>query len=105
VSASCDRSRDRWVDIVGSAVFVIGSVPAACEFAITIAANYGGAGSAAHLLTVLIDAGAPRGLREMEGFVLAVNKPMRVSLSRVGFSVSRDPDDAAVRVLPTAPLA
>ena len=31
-------------DIVGSAMFVLGGDPSTCEFAITIAADYGGAG-------------------------------------------------------------
>ena len=86
------------IDIVGTAVFVIGSDPATCEFAMTIAADYGGAGLGRTLLTVLVDAARRRGLREMEGFVLAVNKPMLGLAARVGFSVSRDPDDAAVRI-------
>ena len=86
------------IDIVGTAVFVIGSDPATCEFAITIAADYGGAGLGRTLLTVLIESARRRGLREMEGFVLAVNKPMLGLAARVGFGVSRDPDDPAVRI-------
>jgi hypothetical protein len=34
----------------------------------------------------------------MEGFVLAVNRPMLRLAARVGFSISRKPDDAAVRI-------
>ena len=86
------------IDIVGTAVFVIGSDPATCEFAMTVAANYGGAGLGRTLLTVLVDAARRRGLRAMEGFVLGVNKPMLGLATRVGFSVSRDPDDPAVRI-------
>jgi RimJ/RimL family protein N-acetyltransferase len=86
------------IDIVGTAVFVIGSDPATCEFAITIAADYGGAGLGRALLTVLVETARRRGLREMEGFVLAANKPMLGLAARCGFNVSRDPDDAAVRI-------
>lgn len=86
------------IDIVGTAVFIIGSDPSTCEFAITIAADYGGAGLGRTLMTVLIGEAQRRGLQEMEGFVLAVNKPMLRLASSVGFSVSRDPDDPAVRL-------
>ena len=86
------------IDIVGTAVFVIGSDPATCEFAMTVAADYGGAGLGRTLLTVLVDSARRRGLREMEGFVLGVNKPMLGLAARVGFSVSRDPDDTGVRI-------
>jgi acetyltransferase len=85
-------------DIVGTATFVIGSDPAACEFAITAAADYGGAGLGRVLMTALIDAAKRRGLREMEGFVLAANKPMLRLAARVGFSTSPDPDDPSVRI-------
>ena len=86
------------IDIVGTAIFVIGSDPSTCEFAITIAADYGGAGLGRTLMTALIDAAKRRGLKEMEGFVLAANKPMLRLAARVGFSVSRDPDDRSVRI-------
>jgi len=86
------------IDVVGSAIFVIGNDPATCEFAITIAADFGGAGLGRTILTALIDAAKQRGLKEMEGFVLAANKPMLGLAARVGFSVAIDPDDRAVRL-------
>jgi len=86
------------IDIVGTAIFVLGSDPATCEFAITIAADYGGAGLGRTILTALIDAAKQRGLQEMEGFVLAANKPMLRLAARVGFSVSVDPDDRSIRI-------
>jgi len=84
------------IDIVGSAIFVIGSDPSTCEFAITITAGYGGAGLGRSLMTALIAAAKRRGLKEMDGFVLAANKPMLALAARVGFSVSRDPDDFSI---------
>ena len=86
------------IDIVGSAIFVIGSDPSTCEFAITIAADHGGAGLGRTLLTALIDAAKRRGLEEMDGFVLAANKPMLRLAAGVGFTVSPDPDDPSVRI-------
>jgi len=86
------------IDIVGTAIFVLGGDPSTCEFAITIAADYGGAGLGRTILTALIDAAKQRGLMEMEGFVLASNKPMLRLAARVGFSVSIDPDDRSIRL-------
>ncbi len=85
-------------DIAGTAIFVIGSDATTCEFAITIAADYGGAGLGRALLTTLIDSAKRRGLDEMEGFVLASNKPMLRLAARVGFSVAPDPDDPSIRL-------
>jgi acetyltransferase len=49
-------------------------------------------------MTALIDSARKRGLRTMEGFVLAVNEPMLRLARRIGFSVAPDPDDRAIRI-------
>jgi acetyltransferase len=84
--------------IVGSAVFLIGKDPATCEFSTSVAADYGGLGLGRALMSALIGTAKRRGLREMEGFVLARNQPMLRLAARLGFSVSPDPDDPAVRI-------
>lgn len=86
------------IDIVGSAVFLIGSDPTGCEFATTVSAAYGGQGLGRTLMNSLIGAAKQRGLHEMEGFVLAKNQPMLKLAARVGFSIKPDPDDASVRI-------
>jgi acetyltransferase len=85
------------VDIVGSAIAIVVN-RTTCEFAISVASAFGGAGLASALMRVLIDAAAARGLTEMEGFVLAENQPMLRLAKRLGFSVTPDPEDRAVRV-------
>jgi len=85
-------------DIVGSAVAIFTRDRAGCEFAITVAAAFGGSGLATALMTALIDAARGRGIGEMEGFVLAVNQPMLRLARRLGFSIAADPDDASVRL-------
>lgn len=84
--------------IVGSALFLIGKDPATCEFSTTVAGDYGGLGLGRVLMSALIGAAKRRGLREMEGFVLAKNQPMLRLAARLGFSVSPDPDDPTVRI-------
>ncbi len=87
------------IDIVGSAICVISrGDPATCEFAISVADEFGGAGLASTLMRALIDAAGRRGLKQMEGFVLAANRPMLRLARRLGFSVAPDPEDPSVRV-------
>ena len=86
------------VDIAGSATYVIGNDPAICEFAITVASDFGGVGLASTLLAALIGAAKSRGLTEMDGYVLAANHPMLRLARRLGFSVAPDPEDGNVRI-------
>ncbi|HWS28270.1 MAG TPA: GNAT family N-acetyltransferase [Xanthomonadales bacterium] len=86
------------IDIVGSATYVILDNSTGCEFAISVAADYGGAGLGSTLMRAIIDAASRRGLKEMEGFVLAANQPMLRLASRMGFTIARDPEDASVRL-------
>ena len=86
------------IDIVGSAIYVIASDPATCEFAVTVASEFGGAGLASKLMTTLIEAAKRRGLKEMDGFVLSVNEPMLRLARRLGFKVAPDPDDRTLRI-------
>jgi acetyltransferase len=86
------------LDIVGSAIAVIGADPTSCEFAITVASGYGGVGLATALMTALIDEARRRGLAEMEGFVLSQNRAMLGLAKRLGFSIAYEPGDASVRI-------
>ncbi len=81
------------IDIVGSASFVVGTRVDDCEFAVTVADGWAGAGLGRALMTALVDAARRRGLKEMVGFVLAENAPMLRLAARLGFAVKRDPDD------------
>ena len=89
---------DDGLDIVGAATFIVGPGPQECEFAISVADDWGGAGLGRALMTALIEAARRRGLREMTGFVLAENQPMLRLAERLGFASARDPDDFTVRI-------
>ena len=86
------------IDVVGSATYIVGNDRKTCEFAITVATEFGGAGLASALMRALIDAAKARGMTEMDGFVLAANQPMLRLARRLGFSVTPDPEDGAVRI-------
>ena len=81
------------IDIVGSASFVLGNGGDDCEFAVTVADGWAGAGLGRALMEALVDAARRRSLKEMVGFVLADNAPMLRLAARLGFAVGRDPDD------------
>ena len=85
-------------DIVGSAICILGNDPTTCEFAITVASEFGGVGLATVLMTALIGAAKARGMTEMDGFVLGINQPMLRLARRLGFSVAPDPEDGSVRI-------
>jgi acetyltransferase len=89
---------DAGAEIVGSAMFRLGSEPGRCEFATTVLADYGGQGLGRGLMTALIQAAKRRGLTEMEGYVLAQNRPMLSLAKRLGFSVAPDPEDSSARI-------
>ena len=86
------------IDIVGSAVSVFTPDRSSCEFAITVASGFGGLGLAKTLMMALIDESRRRGVKEMEGFVLAQNKSMLGLARRLGFAIEREPGDASVRI-------
>lgn len=85
-------------DIVGSAIYFIGKDRSVCEFATTVAGDYAGAGLGRAIMTALIAEAKRRGLAEMEGFVLAENRPMLGLAARLGFAVAPDPDDNTIRL-------
>ena len=83
-------------DIVGSTVYFVGNDRTTCEFAISVASGFGGVGLAGTLLSALVQVAKARGMKEMDGFVLAMNQPMLRLARRLGFSVAPDPEDRAV---------
>ena len=99
------------IDIVGSAMAVFTADRPSCEFAITVASEFGRAGLATRMMTALIDEARRRGRQEMEGFVLAQNHPMLRLARRLGFRIESEPGDPTVRICrlsldpPPAPAA
>jgi acetyltransferase len=66
------------------------------EFAVIVQADMKGRGLASHLMRRLIDWAKLRGLREIEGQILADNHPMLAFIRHLGFSVRRMGDDPEV---------
>ena len=86
------------IDIVGSAVAVFAADRVRCEFAVTVAAAYGGSGLATALMKALIEESVRRGLKEMEGYVLSQNQSMLRLAKKLGFHIESEPGDPSVRI-------
>lgn len=75
-------------DVVGGARYSADSALQTCEFAITVSEDWRGTGLASCLMQELIRSARARGLKGMEGYILARNTPMRNLAQRLGFEVT-----------------
>lgn len=88
---------DDGIDIVGAARYLAAPARATCEFSITVADDWQGAGLGATLMRSLIRRAARDGYRAIEGLVLRENKPMLDLARKLGFRVRFVPDDGSLR--------
>lgn len=70
-----------------------------CEFAIVVADSWRGKGLGTRLMSALMESAKGRGLRVMEGEVLADNIEMLRLMARLGFSARVHEEDPGVRVV------
>jgi GNAT superfamily N-acetyltransferase len=87
------------IDIVAGARYFVEADGETCEFAVTVADDWQRVGLASRLICELIEAARTRGLKHMEGYVLAGNTGMLNLARRLGFSVKTDPHDATVAIV------
>ena len=85
--------------IVGGARYVRGQDGEACEFAVTITDDWRGAGLASGMMRVLIRDACTRGLKRMEGYVLAANRPMLDLARRLDFEVGASDEGPLVKLV------
>jgi acetyltransferase len=85
--------------IVGGARYVRGADGDTCEFAVTISDGWRGLGLASSMLRALIRDARARGLKHMEGYVLAVNRPMLDLARGLGFEVGASDEGPSVKLL------
>jgi acetyltransferase len=74
--------------IVGGARYIADPASQTCEFAIAIGDDWRGTGLASCLMNELIRSARARGLKGMEGHVLAGNTSMRNLAKRLGFEAT-----------------
>jgi acetyltransferase len=89
-----DRER-----IIGVARYLLNPDRDTCEFAIAVGDDFQGQGLGTTLMQALIDEARLRGLKRMEGYVLAINAPMIRLMRALGFTIDRDPDDETLKLV------
>jgi RimJ/RimL family protein N-acetyltransferase len=85
--------------IVGGARYVGGGDGETCEFAVTITDGWRGAGLASSMMRALIRDARTRGLKRMEGYVLAANRPMLDLARRLDFEVGASDEGPSVKLV------
>lgn len=92
VAATADREGQE--ALVGVARYVVGTATGIdCEFAVAVDDAWQGSGVAGILMHTLMDVARTRGLKRMEGVVLATNSRMLKFMRQLGFRLHRDPND------------
>jgi acetyltransferase len=86
-------------EIIGVARYLLNPDRDTCEFAIAIGDAFQGQGLGSQLMRALIAVARKRGLKRMEGFVLAINAPMIRLMRALGFTIQRDPDDETMKLV------
>lgn len=78
---------------VGVARYIVVPGEMSCEFAIAVDDTFQGTGLAGILMASLMETARARGLKTMEGFVLATNRRMLKFARQLGFTLHRSQDD------------
>jgi acetyltransferase len=68
-----------------------------CEFALVVADEWQKKGIGNKLMNCLFDAARAKGIKEMEGEVLATNRSMLELVRRLGFEISTSEEDASIK--------
>jgi acetyltransferase len=79
--------------LIGVARYVLEKNDESAEFAIVIADSWHGRGIGGRLMTKLVDVARRRGVKHLYGDILAMNRPMLALVTRIGFQLSRHPED------------
>ncbi|MFT4102150.1 MAG: GNAT family N-acetyltransferase [Burkholderiaceae bacterium] len=85
--------------IVGVGRYMLNPDGETCEFAIAIDDAWQGAGLGGHLMNSLVALASQRGLKRIEGHVLATNYPMLGLMRHIGFQITAEPDEPDMRLV------
>ncbi|MBI5435600.1 MAG: bifunctional acetate--CoA ligase family protein/GNAT family N-acetyltransferase [Nitrosomonadales bacterium] len=88
--------QDKEVEL-GVTRFAINPDGESCEFAIVIADNMRGKGLGQKLISSLMDAARSKGLKTMEGEVIASNSSMLKFMARLGFTIETSAEDSGIK--------
>ena len=83
---------------LGVARYVMNPDGESCEFALVVADKWQNKGIGSHLMSALIDAARQRGIKIMDGEILANNINMLTLAGNLGFSLHTHVDDSGIKV-------
>ena len=83
---------------LGVARYVMNPDGESCEFALVVADKWQNKGIGSRLMSALIDAARQRGIRIMDGEILANNHNMLALTGNLGFSIHTHADDSGIKV-------
>jgi acetyltransferase len=81
--------------VLGIARYIANPDAESCEFALVVADQWQRKGLGRKLLASLLDAARAKGLKRMEGEVLAANQAMLRLVAGLGFTIADNPEDPA----------
>jgi acetyltransferase len=84
---------------IGVARYIVSADGSSCEFALAVADAWQHRGVGSILLRSLIDAARARGLKVMEGMVMAENHKMLALMAAFGFGIRAEPGNASVKLV------
>lgn len=85
--------------IIGVVRYLLNPDGETCEFAIAIADDWQGRRLGSTLMQTIVDAARAKGLRRIEGYVLAGNAKMLGLMSRLGFAVTTWREDPTMKLV------
>ncbi len=91
------HSTDDGEEQIGVARYTTNVDKTSCEFALVVSDKWQSRGIGHHLMRNLMDVARDRDLEIIEGQVLSQNKKMLDLMTSLNFSISNDPDDAAIK--------
>ena len=83
---------------LGVARYVMNPDGESCEFALVVADKWQNRGIGSRLMNVLMDAAKQRGLKHMQGEILASNSNMLKLTESLGFSLQTSDEDAGIKL-------
>jgi acetyltransferase len=85
--------------IVGVVRYLLNPDRESCEFAVAIADDWQGKRLGSTLMRAIVEAARSKGLKRIEGYVLASNSKMLGMMSHLGFTIETDREDPTMKIV------
>ena len=79
--------------IIGMSQYVTNPDKSSCEFSIMVGDDFGGKGLGSRLMLSIMEEARDKGLKEIDGLVLANNQTMLALMRKLGFTIQKFVED------------